>query len=280
MRQATAKKSDVLLWAYCVVSLLPLWWLLVTALKPLGLPTESLPGALLPTAITWEHFQKVVAAEGFMRAFLNSVLVSTTTAVLNVASSTLLAFALHRQLLPCQGLWMTLILLVTAAPFQVIMIPLYLWVSTLGLTDRPESPVPVWLGLILPYAISGFGILFLKSAFEQIPRSIFDAATLDGCNQWQTLCRVALRPITPSLITLFVISLIGNWGEFLWPNLLIVEPTHLTLPLALARLQQAFTDNWRLIAAGAIISLTPTMMLFVWLQRYIVPTQNAEGEKG
>ncbi|MEZ4575646.1 MAG: carbohydrate ABC transporter permease [Vampirovibrionales bacterium] len=149
------------------------------------------------------------------------------------------------------------------------MIPLYMIMLHLNLVDS-ASAIGGYLGLIIPFVVSGFGIFFVRQAMVQIPRDLEQSAVLDGCNSWQVLTQIYVPLIKPTLATLAVFTFIANWGEFLWPSIVLSKQTMHTLPVGLVHLQGAFSANWRLIAAGTVLAALPVIVFFFVLQRYFM----------
>jgi putative chitobiose transport system permease protein len=269
-------------WLYALGTLLPLWWLVVTAFQPEGVNIEQFPLNLgwfqgKPSLATWQALWDTPALG---MSFLYTVIVTITTATCNVLSSLLLAFMLERKSLKqYTALVQPCILAATSIPFQVLLIPLYLEMNTLGLTDTPQSPLPALLGLILPFAFSGFGVFYIRAALKTCPIALEEAAMLEGASTGFILWRIVVPQLQPTLISLFTMSSIATWGDFLWPNVVLLEPEHLTLPIFLARLQQTLGDQWRLLAAGALLSTLPSLGLFLALQTFMTPTQQGSALK-
>jgi putative chitobiose transport system permease protein len=247
----------------------PFLWLLSTALKSSGENIYSFPPRFLPQSPTLGNFVEVWRAVPMADYFTNSLVVTLLTVALTLATSVLAAYPLARMRFPGRNLFFYAVIASMMIPFQVIMIPVYLMMLGLGLDDNGDV-VRSWLALSLPYAVSGFGILFLRQAMKVIPKALEESAMLDGCNGWQTLRYVILPLIRPSLATLAVFTFIAIYGEFLWPSIILSNPKHFTLPVGLVQLQGAFSANWRLIAAGTVLSMAPILLMFVFLQRYIM----------
>jgi putative chitobiose transport system permease protein len=158
-------------------------------------------------------------------------------------------------------------------PFQIVMIPLYVLTVELGLKNT-------YFGVIFPNIASAFGIFLLRQAFLAVPRELEEAAIIDGCGYLGIWWHVMLPSIKPALVTLAIFSFIGSWSDFLWPLLVLDRPEAYTLPLGVANLAGTFSLDWRLIAAGSIISIAPAIALFILLQKYIVSTDAGSGIKG
>lgn len=279
--QALFKKSlhYAVLVLLVVVAIGPFLWLLSTALKDSAENIFQYPPQLLPQHPTLQNFAEVWGAVPLMAYFWNSLIVAFLTVVLNLLFSLLAAYPLARMRFKGQRTFFFTILATMMIPFQVIMIPLYLIVLQMGLHES-AGITSSWLGLALPFAVSGFGIFFIRQALVTLPKDLEESAVLDGCNSFQILFRILLPLISPTLATLAVFTFMASWGEFLWPSIMLSEPTHFTLPVGLVQLQGAFSANWRLIAAGTILSMLPVLVFFLLLQRYFVSGTLAGSVKG
>lgn len=263
-------------WAhYALLALLaaaalgPFLWLLSTALKGSEENIFASPPQLLPQSPTLGNLTEVWTKVPMGTYMVNSVVVAVITVGLNLVFSTLAAYPLARMKFKGQK-WITVLILATMMiPFQVLMIPLYLLLLQLGLTGA-SGLVPAYIGLAIPFAISGFGIFFIRQALITIPRDLEESAQLDGCTPLQTLWYVMVPLIRPSLATLAIFTFMASWGEFLWPSIILNEPEHFTLPVGLVQLQGQFSSNWRLIAAGTLVSMGPILLIFLTLQRFFL----------
>jgi len=262
-----------LLGAIAVVMLLPLIWLLSTSLKA---PTEDIfqfPPQFLPRHPTFHNFITVWQSYPFGRYLLNSTLVSGLTVTLNLIFCSLAAYPLARLHFKGRNAIFSLIVSTILIPFQIVMIPLFILTVQLGLRNT-------YLGLIFPSITSAFGIFLLRQAFQGVPKELEEAARMDGCTELGIWWHIMIPAIRPALITLAIFVFIGSWSDFLWPLIVLDRPESYTLPLGVATLASAFSLDWRLIAAGSIISITPILLFFLVMQRYIVPTDISSGVKG
>jgi putative chitobiose transport system permease protein len=251
----------------------PLLWLLSTSFKG---PTENLlanPPQLLPQHPTLANYRQVWQSNPFGQYFLNSTIVAVLTVAANLLLCSLAAYPLARLSFLGRDTLLALIVATLMIPFQVVMIPLYILAVNLGLRNT-------YLGLVLPYLASAFGIFLMRQAFQGVPKELEEAARMDGCSDLGIWWHVMLPATRPALVTLGIFVFIGTWGEFLWPLILLDRPERYTLPLGVARLAGSFSLDWRLIAAGSILSVLPAIAVFVLLQRYIVPTETGSGVKG
>ncbi len=262
-----------ILGAIAVITLFPLLWLVSTALKS---PTENIfqsPPQLLPSQPTLDNFSSVWQSLPFGQYLYNSTLVAVLTVGLNLIFCALAAYPLARLSFPGRDWIFIAIVSTIMIPFQIVMIPLFVLTVQLGLVNT-------YWGIIFPSLASAFGIFLLRQAFISVPKEIEEAARMDGSSELGLWWHIMLPAIRPALVTLAIFVFIGSWSDFLWPLIVIQDENLYTLPLGVAKLAGTFSLDWRLVAAGSIISIAPVLLLFLFLQRYIVPTETGSGVKG
>jgi putative chitobiose transport system permease protein len=258
--------------AIALLMLFPLLWLLSTSLKS---PEENIfqfPPQLWPTKPTLQNFIKVWQSTPFGQYLFNSTLVASLTVALNLLFCALGAYPLARLDFRGKNLIFAGIVSTIMIPFQIVMIPLYVLAVQLGLRNS-------YLGIILPGIASAFGIFLLRQAFLGVPKELEEAARIDGCSELGIWWHIMIPAILPALVTLGIFVFIGAWSDFLWPLIILDRPEYYTLPLGVAKLAGTFSLDWRLIAAGSLISIAPVIVVFLVLQKYIVPTETASGIK-
>ncbi|NJR37671.1 MAG: carbohydrate ABC transporter permease [Leptolyngbyaceae cyanobacterium CSU_1_4] len=263
----------LVLGAIALIMLLPLIWLVSTAFKS---PTEdifSFPPQFIPAQPTFQNFVQVWQSNPFGQYLFNSVLVAVLTVGLNLLFCSLAAYPLARLEFRGREFIFMLVVSTILIPFQIVMIPLYILTVQLGLRNS-------YLGLIFPAIASAFGIFLLRQAFQGVPKELEEASRIDGCTELGIWWFVMLPSIRPALVTLAIFVFIGSWSDFLWPLIILDRPEYYTLPLGVAKLAGAFSLDWRLIAAGSVISIAPILVFFSIMQRYIVPTDSGSGVKG
>lgn len=260
--------------AIASLMLFPLLWLLSTALKSADENIFQSPPQLLPSHPTVENIITVWQSNDFGRYLFNSSIVAILSVVINLIFCSLAAYPLARLEFKGKEIIFSLVVSTIMIPFQIVMIPLYILAVQSGLVNT-------YLGVILPNLASAFGIFLLREAFASVPKELEEAARMDGCWELGIWWSVMLPAIRPSLVTLAIFVLIGAWSDFLWPLIILQDDAYYTLPLGVAKLAEgAFGLNWRLVAAGSVISIAPVLVLFMFVQRYIVPTSTGSGVKG
>ncbi len=263
----------------CILCLLPFLWLTSTALKGAGENIFAYPPVFIPEDFTFENFKMVLILVPIVGYALNSFIVASFTVVLNLIFSALAAYPLARMNFKGKNIIFFGILATIMVPFQAIMLPIYIITLKLNLVDSYGN-LNGYLGLILPFAVNAFGIFLLRQAFLAVPRELEESAVIDGCNSLQIFFKVLLPLIKPSLAVLAIFIFIGSWGEFLWPSIILTKDSLYTLPVGINDLQGAFSANYRLIAAGSIVSIIPIVIFFLSLQKYFIQGSTEGAVKG
>ncbi|MEY2748302.1 MAG: hypothetical protein RLZZ168_318 [Cyanobacteriota bacterium] len=269
---ASALQLAVLLLLALAV-LVPLFWLVSTSLKGPAEDIFTMPPALLPSQPSLDAYRRLFNDNPMLGYLLNSTVVSALAVFANLLFCSLAAYPLARMRFAGRGLVLALVVATILIPFQVVMIPLYLLMVQLGLRNT------LW-ALIIPQAATAFGIYLLRQSFAGVPVELEEAARIDGCSPVGEWWNVMLPAARADLITLAMFVFIGTWSDFLWPLVILDDPKLFTLPLGLQQLASSFSLDWRLVAAGAVVSILPVLLLFIGLQRYILPSASGDAVKG
>lgn len=271
--------THVILITVSLISVFPFLWLLSTALKGNAENIFAYPPNLIPKYITFKNFVDVWHKIPFITYFINSFIVAILTVFLNLFFSSLAAYPLARMEFFGKRTIFYLMLSTIMIPFQTIMLSVYLIVIKLHLIDY-YGILQGYLGLILPFAVNAFGIFLMRSAFLNLPKELEEAALIDGANIFQIWLKVLLPMTKPTLSVLAIFTFIGCWGEFLWPSVVLTNKQLYTLPIGLNDLSGMFSSNWRLIASGAIISVIPILIFFIFTQKFFISGENEGAVKG
>ena len=262
-----------LLLLLALAMLVPLLWLVSTSLKG---PAENIftsPPALLPSHPSLEAYGRLFRDNPMLTYLLNSTIVSGMAVIANLVFCSLAAYPLARMRFAGRGLVLALVVATILIPFQVVMIPLYLLMVQVGLRNT------LW-ALIIPQAATAFGIFLLRQSVLGVPVELEEAARSDGCSPIGEWWNVMLPAARADLITLAMFVFIGTWSDFLWPLVILDDPKLYTLPLGLQQLASSFSLDWRLVAAGSVVSILPVLAIFIGLQRYILPSASGDAVKG
>jgi multiple sugar transport system permease protein len=254
---------DALVLGALLVYAIPFFWQLLTSLKPeaelLVLPP------LLPSRLTWEHYQAVFERSIMLRALVNSLGVGAITTAVALALGLSAAYALARFPVPGKGALLLAVVAGTAFPQIATVSPLYLLMRALGLRDT-------WLALVL--ANTSFAlplVIWLLAGFiREVPVELEQAAAVDGAGGFRTFRWVVLPLVAPGLASAALLTFLFSWNEFLFAYTFTATEASRTVPVALALFPGVFEVPWGDIAAASMLASLPPVALVVGLQRYLV----------
>ena len=262
-----------------LLSIFPFIWLISTSLKGNGENIFAYPPSIIPADFTLANYSGVWQKVDFVKYFINSMIVAGGTVLLNLILSAMAGYPLARMEFNGKKITFFAVLATIMIPFQAIMLPVYLITLKLHLVDSVND-IAGFVGLIMPFAVSAFGIFLMRQAFLGIPKEMEEAAIVDGCNVFQIFTKVLLPMVKPSLAVLAIFTFIGSWGEFLWPSIVLTKESMYTLPVGVNYLQGMFSSNWRFIAAGSILATIPIIIFFLAMQKYFISGENDGAVKG
>ena len=257
---ATTRLAYPLLVAAALAVLVPFAWMAATSVKPAD-QVLLYPPTLLADPPRWRNYLDVWSALPFGRYFVNTAFVAATVTALEVATSSLAAFAFARLQFRGRDRVFLLYLATLMVPGQVTIVPNFVLLRYLGWLDT-------YLALIVPAAFSAFGTFLLRQQFLAIPRDVEQAARIDGCGAFGVYLRVVLPLATPGLATLAIIAFVGQWNAFLWPLIVTNSDSMRTLTVGLRFFLDSGSVGYHLLMAAALISLAPTFAVFLPMQRH------------
>ena len=253
----------------------PLIFMIVTAFKTRADAT-GIPPSWIPDPFSLQAFEAILAPGSntpVLRWFANSMLAASLNAALVVVTATLAAYPLARMRFKGKNPVFGLIVATLLVPPVILVIPNYLIVSELGWLNS-------LVAIIVPTAASAFGVFFMRQFFVSLPVELEEAARIDGANRWRIFWSVVLPLAKPAMATLALLAFLGNWNDFLWPVYVLFSPEVQTLPPGLSTLQSANAVRYDLLMAGAVVASVPVLLLFVFLQRFIIEGVSRSGVKG
>ena len=253
--------------------LVPLLWLVSTSLKGPAEDIFTSPPSLFPSQPSLDAYGRLFRDNPLWTYIFNSSVVSFLAVVANLLFCSLAAYPLARMRFLGRGLVLALVVATILIPFQVVMIPLYLLMVQLGLRNT-------LMALVIPQAATAFGLYLLRQSFLGVPVELEEAARIDGCSKLGEWWNVMIPAARADLITLAMFVFIGTWSDFLWPLVILDDPGLFTLPLGLQQLASSFSLDWRIVAAGSVVSILPVLVMFVLLQRFILPNASGDAVKG
>jgi ABC-type glycerol-3-phosphate transport system permease component len=252
------------------VMLVPFYWVLKTSVS--GENIFSYPPNIIPRNPHPFFYVDVWYAIPFARYFFNSVVVSILTIAANVVFNAMAGYALTRGFFGKQFV-LVLFLSCMMVPFQATIIPAYLITGKLGLLDS-------YLGLALPQFSTIICIFVFKASFDAVPRSLIDAAKMDGLSEWRIIWKVMIPLAKSAMATNVILSFIWSWNNFLWPLIMTRSADMQTLPLGLARFLSYQEDTTGALYAFCIMVLLPGILLFLLAQKEFIQGLTSGATKG
>ncbi|MFN7954903.1 MAG: carbohydrate ABC transporter permease [bacterium] len=258
--------------AIATLTLVPFLWMVSASLMPTG-EASQIPPRFLPSQVTFEHYRLLLTRLDLGRHLGVSLVLASAITALGLAFNSMAGYAFGKLPFAGRERIFQVLLAALVIPAQVAMLPLFLLLKALGLVNTLA-------GVVVPGLASVFGIFLVRQHAQGIPDSILDAARVDGAGEIRIFRSIALRLLTPILVTLALFSFMGAWNDFLWPLVVLTDDRLYTLPVALANLVGEHVQDTELVMAGAVVTVLPVVLLFVALQRYYVAGLMAGGVKG
>ena len=251
----------------------PLLWMVSTALKPES-QIFRYPIEWIPQTPTLSNFARVLSDYPIGRWFFNSLAVALLTTAAGVPLYSLAAYPLARLNFPGKRFIFLAILATMLMPVEATMVPLFLGLSWLRLSDS-------YMSLVMPVVANAFGLYLLTQFFQTIPTELRDAAVIDGASHLTILSRIILPLSKPALTTVSIFTFMASWNNFVWPFIVTNSDSTRTLPAGLAALIGGVDVGTRfgISMASALIATLPPVVIFVVLQRYFAQGISMTGSK-
>lgn len=277
MTQQTKNKFSkiliyILLALGAITMLLPFFWMVSTSLKTAG-EAVAMPPIWLSNNLQFGNYEQALEAAPFGRYFINSVIVTLASTAGELLTTILAAFAFARLEFYGKNVLFVLLISTMMVPGELLIIPNFITLSNWDLINTYAS-------LFLPFLASIFSIYILKEAFEAIPDEIYYAAKVDGSSDWRYLWTVMVPMSKSSIVSIAILAIIGSWNSFMWPLIVTTEQSMRVLPVGL----QAFTTEagtqFELLMAASTIVVVPMIIVYIFLQKYIIEGLASGGSKG
>lgn len=258
--------------ALAVMVVIPFYWMIITSLKSKG-ALMALPIQWIPRHPTLQSYRKVFSLFPFGKAILNSLFVSIAFTVITVLSSSMAAFAIAKIRFKGAGVFFRMYLMSMMIPTQITLIPLFIIMSRLNLTNTYTS-------VISPSIFSAFSIFLLVQNLRSLPDDFMEAARIDGASLWTAFFRVIMPMEKPVLATLVITTFMGAWNDYLWPLVMLSDKNKMTLTLALNTLNGQYGTEYNVLMAGCLISMIPIIVVYIIAQTQMKQGITAGGVKG
>ncbi|MFC7619706.1 carbohydrate ABC transporter permease [Microlunatus sp. GCM10028923] len=252
----------------------PILWMFLTAFRTQA-DARRIPITFIPDEITFRAFEIIFneAQNPVLLWAFNSLVAAVLHSLLVLAIASMAAYALARMKFRGRNVIFVALIGTMFIPGFVFLMPNYLLMDRLMWLDTI-------LALVVPGAAGAFGVFFLRQFFLSIPRELEETALIDGANTWTILTRIVIPISRPALVTLGVLAFLGNWNDFVWPIFVLFSPERMTLPAGLSSLRGAFAVDYPVVMAGATVAAIPVLILYAFVQRYVIEGVATSGIKG
>jgi N,N'-diacetylchitobiose transport system permease protein len=252
----------------------PVYWMVTTSFKPKGDILSTNP-TLIPRAFSLSNYSQAINKEGFTQALLNSVIVVIFTVLISISVALFAAIAVARMRFRGKRIYVASILLVQMLPLSALLIPLYLLLSRLGLTDKLAGLILTYIAFVLPFVV-----WTLRGFLVNIPAELEEAALMDGCSKPQAYRLVLFPLMAPGLVATAIFAFIQAWNEFLLAYILLSSEDNATMPIWLAGFTNRFGTDWGPLMAASTITAIPVVIFFTLIQDKIATGVTAGAVKG
>ncbi|MFG6191555.1 carbohydrate ABC transporter permease [Nonomuraea sp. JJY05] len=274
MRRVATAAKVVVLGAWLLITLFPLYWIVVTSLKPKP-EIFSMPLRYWPGNVTFEHYADLFSFADFGAYLLNSLLVSLVAAGVVTAIGVLGGYTLARFAFPGRGALMLAFLVTQMIPLFIALGPLYLLMSDLDLLNRLAGLMLVYVAMLVP-----FSTIIMRGFYERVPVALEEAAQVDGASRLVAMVRVVIPVMLPGIAATFIFAFVQCWNELFLAITFIDSEDAKTIPVAMNSFITQYDIDWGSMAAATVISVLPTLVLFAAIRRYIVEGLTAGAVKG
>jgi len=260
-----------------IITLFPFLWMLLNSFNSEGnifsVPPKLIPD-LLGTNHMFDNYLTIFKEFHWGRYTLNSFIVAGLSALGQILTSSLAGFAFATMRFRGKNVIFSLLLGTMMVPVQSTIIPEFLIMMKLGLLDAD-------LPMIVPSALVGsFGTFLFKEYYENVPPAYIDASSIDGAGPFKIYSKVYLPMSSSQIATLLIISFMNSWNDLLRPILYVSSDKWQTVTQALTQFQSQYSAKWNLILTGSVLSVLPILMLYIFMQNYIIESSASSGVKG
>jgi multiple sugar transport system permease protein len=274
-RRAIKVLIYALLIGFALIEFLPFLWALSASLKGQAEIQGSLsfPPKFIPDNPTLQNYGDIFSIVPFGTWYLNSFFVAIVTTLLTLFFASTSGYAFARIPFPGRDIVFWMIVGTMAIPSVITIIPTYILLKTLGLTDTLQ-------GLIIPFMVTAFGIFLMRQFFVSIPGELEEAARVDGAGRIRIFWQIVLPLARPALSALTIFTFMGRWNDFLMPLIIIGKSDLFTLPLGMSTFRGQYKTDWNLLMSGSILVMIPIVVLYVAFQRFFIEGIATTGLKG
>ena len=257
-----------------VIVLFPFYWMINTSLKPASEIFQS-PPSFFSLNWTLQPYLEIWSSRPIARYFLNSLIVSGGATLLAMILSALAAYGFSRFYLRWENLLIILLLFTQMLPGTLLIIPYFQLMAEAGLINNYLSLILAYVSFALP-----FSTWMLIGFFRSIPRDLDEAAMVDGCGRIETFWRVVLPLSLPGLVAVAIFTFLLAWNAYVWALVLTTNPRMFVLPVGIANMMGEYQVQWNEMMAASVLATLPVVVLYIFLEKYLVAGITAGAVKG
>ena len=251
----------VVLLAMAVLALAPFVWSIFASFKPFKELVSS--QNLLPHTWTLNSYREIFTRAHFLDAAQNSIIAAVSVTVVTLLTSSAVGYVFAKYRFWGKDLLFIILLSTLMVPFSVILIPLYIRIADIGLSNSLG-------GIIITGLWSTFGIFMMRQFMETIPFELLDAARIDGASEWRIFFQIVMPLATAPMAALGVFTFLANWDSYLWPLVVLNSPEKQTIPLILAGLRSLYWTRYDMWAAGSMLTVVPMMIIYAFASKWFI----------
>jgi multiple sugar transport system permease protein len=244
-----------------LLAIVPFVWMFFSSFKTFR-DLVSNPG-MLPQVWTTANYVEIASRVNFPSAFLNSIISAVSVTAATLLTSAALGYVFAKYRFWGKEVLFFIFLATMMVPFAVILVPLYLTITSFGLSNNLG-------GIIITGLWSSFGMFMMRQFMETIPSELIDAARIDGASEWRIFAQIILPLSGAPLAALGIFAFLGNWDSYLWPLVVLSSPERQTLPLVLAGLRNLWWTRYEMWSAGSMLTVIPVMLIYAVASRYFI----------
>ncbi|WP_312887357.1 carbohydrate ABC transporter permease [Rhizobium laguerreae] len=254
-----------------ILALFPFFYMVSLSLQSDADLFSGVP-VIIPLELQFSNYITIWDKAPFARFIVNSFVIAGGITILHLLFDPLIGYVFAKLEFPGRRFMFVALLSTLMLPFFIRMIPLYILTAELGWLNTYQ-------GLIMPFAMSAYGIFMMRQFIRPVPSELLDAARVDGASEWRIYRAIVLPQLGPPMATLGLLTFVFQFNEFLWPLVVVSSVEMRPITTGLTLFNSEFFTQWNLTATGGVILFVPSLLLFVFMQRYFVQSVMMSGMK-
>lgn len=254
---------------FALLAMLPFCYMVMLSLQS---DADQFAGKLIPDTLMFSNYVTIWEKAPFARFILNSFIIAGCITVLHVIFDPMLGYVFAKMEFPGKRFMFVCLLATLMIPFIIRLIPLYILTAQMGLLNS-------YTGLIMPFAMSAFGIFFMRQFIQPIPDDLIASARLDNASELRIFIDIVLPQLKPAIATLGLLTFVFQFNEFIWPLTVVSSEQMRPITTGLTLFNQEYFTQWNLTAVGGMLLFLPCFLLFIFAQRFFVQSVMMSGMK-